>query len=337
MSNTLISVIVPAYNIEKYIENSIESIVKQTYSDIEIIVVDDGSIDKTPMILDELAKKYVSIKAIHKENGGVTSARLQGVTEASGDWIGFADGDDYIEPDMYERLMNNALKHDADISHCGYQMVFPSGRIDYYYNTGKIVLQDKLDGLKDLLSGEFVEPGLGNKLYRKTMFEPLVKNNVMDMSIKNNEDLLMNYYLFSQANNSIYEDFCPYHYVLRKGSAATSRLNEHKLKDPLKVLDVIQESIGDTQLKAVMENRYVRQLITVSILPLRTQKELVAPYRKEIRKRLRKRLTKVLSSKDINSKLKGMALWVSLCPMSYYLVHRIYEKLTGLDKKYSLE
>ena len=133
-----ISIIVPAYNIETYLARTLDSILAQTYPNIEVIVVNDGSKDGTGAVLDRFATQDPRIRAIHKENGGVTSARLRGLAEATGEWIGFVDGDDLIEPDMYARLLENALKYDADISHCGYRMVFPS-RVDYYYNTGKLL------------------------------------------------------------------------------------------------------------------------------------------------------------------------------------------------------
>ena len=130
-----ISIIVPAYNIETYLARTLDSVLAQTYQNIEVIVVNDGSKDGTGAVIDRYAAQDHRVKAIHKENGGVTSARFRGVAEATGDWIGFVDGDDTIEPQMYGRLLENALKYGADISHCGYRMVFLS-RVDYYYNTG---------------------------------------------------------------------------------------------------------------------------------------------------------------------------------------------------------
>ena len=170
-----ISIVIPAYNIENYLGTTLDSVLAQTYSNIEIIVVNDGSKDGTGAVIDSYAAREKRIKAIHKENGGVTSARLRGVQEASGEWIGFVDGDDGIEPDMYERLLENALKYGADISHCGYQMVFPNGRVDYYYNTGRLVQQDKITGLSELLSGAMIEPGLCNKLFHKHLFHGLLQ------------------------------------------------------------------------------------------------------------------------------------------------------------------
>lgn len=331
--NDKISVIIPAYNIERDLPRCLDSILAQTYRELEIIVVNDGSKDATARILDDYAARDSRVKAIHKENGGVTSARLRGVAEATGDYIGFVDGDDIIEPYMYQRLMTNAAACGADISHCGYQMVFPSGRIDYYYNTGRILEQDTTRGLCDLLEGGFVEPGLVCKLYRRKLFEGL--SDRMDTSIRINEDLLMNFYLFRQAKKSVFEDVCPYHYVLRPGSAATSKLNEHKLWDPLRVTRILlAEAPEETQ--PIVYRKLVRMLIGGATIHCGDQKELIAPYRSSARKELRQRLWEILSGKKCGKKLKIMALWAAVWPWSYGFVHRAYLKATGLDKKYSV-
>ena len=184
----LISVIVPVYNVADDLPRCLDSILAQHYPNIEIITVNDGSSDHSGEVLDEYAQLHPCIHVIHQENGGVTSARLRGVTEASGEWIGFVDGDDEIEPDMYERLLRNALEYEAEISHCGYQMLFSDGRVNYFHNTGILEKQDKITALRELLSGESVEPGLCNKLFHKSLFAGLT----MPADIRINEDLLMN-------------------------------------------------------------------------------------------------------------------------------------------------
>lgn len=238
-----ISVIVPAYNNAPWLPATLDSILNQTYSNLEIVVVDDGSTDDTAAVLRTFAEKDSRIHPIRKANGGVTSARLLGVAESTGDWIGFVDGDDYIEPQMYARLMENALSHDADISHCGQQMVYPDGKVQYYYNSGVLRPQDRLLGLRDLLEETLIEPGLCNKLYKRSLFEGLEEK--MDISIKNNEDFLMNFYLFSMAEKSIFEDVCPYHYLIRQGSASRRRLNEHLIYDPIRVKEIILRSCDE--------------------------------------------------------------------------------------------
>ena len=333
--NEMISIIIPAYNIQDYLSATLDSVLAQTYENLEIIVVNDGSRDNTADVIDSYAARDRRIKAIHKENGGVTSARLRGVAEAKGAYIGFVDGDDYIEPQMYARLMENVKTHGADISHCGYQMVFPS-RVDYYHNSGQLIIQKDSQCCADLLVGGFVEPALGNKLFRKELFTGL--NEWMDPSIRINEDLLMNFYLFRQAKKAVFEDVCPYHYVLRKGSAATSRLNEHKLKDPLSVLRLLlHETAPVPEWNAIVERRLIYQLVSTATLATNDQRDLVLPVRRDARKELRHRLWSVLTGNSCNIKLKIMALWAAVWPWSYCTVHKVYAHLRGTDRKFEVK
>ena len=235
------SVIVPVYNLEKELPRCLQSILAQTHRNLEVIAVDDGSSDGSREVLTEFAARDGRVKPVFKENGGVTSARLRGVLESSGDWVGFVDGDDEIEPDMYGRLLENARKYGADVSHCGYQMVFSDGRVHYFHNSGCIREQDPDTAIRDLLEGTLVEPGLCNKLYRRTLFRGLQ----MPTDIRINEDLLMNHYLFKAAKHAVFEDRCPYHYIIREGSASRSRLNEHRLYDPIRVKELILQDCAE--------------------------------------------------------------------------------------------
>ena len=332
--NPLISLIIPAYNIEPWLPRCLDSLLAQTYTNLEILVVNDGSRDGTGAVIDAYAARDSRVKAIHKENGGVTSARLRGIAEATGEWIGFVDGDDYVEPEMFARLLENALTHQADISHCGYQMVYPDGHTDYYYNSGRLVQQDHDQGLIDLISGSFIEPGLVTKLYRRNLMSGL--SDWLDTDVRNLEDLLMNYYLFHQAECAVYEGVCPYHYILRKGSASTAKLNIHKLRDPLRVIRRIYEEAPAAAKPAAL-CRLARCLITGATMSVGDQKELILPYRRETRRELRQRLREILRCGECGVKLKIMALWAALWPWSYGFVHRVYSRVTGLDKKYSVE
>ena len=330
-----ISIIVPAYNIEEYITNTVKSICYQTYKNIEIILVNDGSTDNTGMIIDKLALKDERIKVIHKENGGVTSARLRGIQEATGEWIGFVDGDDYIEPQMYEMLLNNAIEYEAQISHCGYQMVFPN-RVDMYYGTGKLVVQDNNIGLKDLLQGEFVEPGVCNKLYNKRVIEKFCINSKMDLSIKNTEDLLMNYFLFRESEKSVFIDECPYHYMIRKGSATTGKMSENKLKDPLKVLNILEvETQNATNLNLIVNKRILNQLISISATRFEKDMYIHKAFLKYNRKVLRKKFWSIIRG-NYSGKQKIQTVWVLISPLTYYIVKKWYLRISGLDKKYEI-
>lgn len=333
MNNPMISVVVPVFNIAPYLERAVKSIQGQTYKSIEIILVDNGSTDGSTELVDKLAASDKRIVPLHVESKGVSFARLEGVRAASGEWIGFVDGDDYIEQDMYERLYKNAIKYGAQISHCGYQMVFPS-RVDYYYNTGRLVLQDNLTGLKDLLSGSFVEPGLWNKLFRKSLFCSVLDNDLMDYSVKNNEDLLMNYYLFKESKNSVYEDFCLYHYLVRKNSTATSSINENKLRDPLLVRKTIFSDCDNQELKSIVQKEILIQLIRLSTEKTNNN-ELIKRYKYSALNELRKNLSSYINS-ELSMKYKAFALWVAIFPSSYRWIHKLYAKTSGIDKKYEV-
>ena len=215
----LISVIVAAYNVAPWLSRCIESILAQTYKNLEIILIDDGSTDETSNIIDCYAKKDPRIVAVHQKNAGLVAVRDNGIELATGEFMAFVDGDDALDPDMYERLLNNAEKYDADISHCGVRFCFLDGHEEAHYGTGKIVVQNNFDGVKDLLEGVFIEPGLWNKLYKTS----LLKDSCLDHSILNNEDLLRNYVVFSRAKKSVYEDFCGYQYFQRDGSMSKDK------------------------------------------------------------------------------------------------------------------
>ena len=260
-NNIKISVIVPCYNIESYLPRCIESILVQTYKTLEIILISDGSTDGTDEVIREYAKKDSRIIPIFKANSGVSDTRNRGLDMATGDYIGFVDGDDYIEPEMYETLLKNAIENNADISHCGYQMVFPS-RVDYYYNTGKKVIQDNKKGIRDIIVGDYVEPGIWNKLYRLDILKELR----MPPDIKINEDVVFNFYAFVNSQKSVYEDLPFYHYILRKGSAATSKIDQNKLFDPVRVRkEIFEYSLKnlDNEIQSVAYSSYLNSIINL--------------------------------------------------------------------------
>lgn len=245
----LISIIVPVYNLEGYIGRTLDSILGQSYKNIEIITVDDGSKDGSWAVLQEYAARDPRIRPLHQENGGVTAARLRGVQEARGQWIGFVDGDDTVEPQMYQLLLKNALAHEADISHCGYVLELPQGKSNFFYGTGKRLIQDNRQGLCDLLEGSLVEPGLWNKLYRRELFSGL--DAWMPRDIRINEDVLMNFYLFSGSGKSVFEDVCLYHYIVRQGSATQKKTDMHKIYDPIRVRERMLQEAGEEILPVV--------------------------------------------------------------------------------------
>ena len=315
MNNKLISVIVPVYNLENYIERCLKSIQNQTYSNIEIIVVDDESIDDSWNVINRIAKEDNRIIPIHKENGGVSSARMLGLANANGEWIGFVDGDDEIEEDMYEVLINNAFECNADISHCGYKMIFNDGRITSFYDTKVKKIQDNTTGVIDLLEGDLIEPGLCNKLYKKSLFEDIE----LDTNIKINEDLLLNYYLFKNSQLSIFEDLTKYHYLIRDNSASRSKLSDYKIYDPIRVKEVILND-ADDEYKSTAQKVFLRTLIYVYNSLIINEGDFVND-KKKIRKMI---FSNRCYCSLLNSKLKIMTNMIMLIPNFYKIIYKIY-------------
>ena len=146
---TAISVIVPVYRVEKYLPACIDSILNQTFTDFELILVDDGSPDRCPEICDEVARRDARVRVIHQANAGLSAARNAGIEIAHGEWLGFVDSDDYIAPQFYEKLYQTAQRTDADCVMCSVQNVDESGksidsalmRVADEVKTGQEVLQ----------------------------------------------------------------------------------------------------------------------------------------------------------------------------------------------------
>ncbi len=328
MNPDLISVIVPAYNIAQWLPRCLDSLLAQTGVELEVIVVNDGSTDETKAVLDAYAAEHDRVRVVHKENGGVTSARLRGVREASGSWIGFVDGDDEIEPEMYLRLLKNAHTFGADISHCGHQVHFPDGRVEYVHNTGELRQQDKLTGLRDLLDGGAVEASLCTKLYRRELFVGLEEK--IDGSIKNNEDFLMNYYLFDRAEKAVWEDVCPYHYLLRRGSASYGQLSANIIFDPIRVRQSILEScrpsLREDARRALLRNC----LFAYAQLSVNSGPELKT-WRQQVRQLLKeqKPYFSLLSLRN-----QVLAQMICTAPWSFRLAYGAYVKLFQREEQH---
>ena len=311
-----ISVIVPAHNIGKWLPRSLDSLLAQTHPDMEIIVVDDGSSDETAQVLAEYSEKYPNIRAISKENGGVTSARLLGVAEAAGEWIAFMDGDDYVEPQMYARLLENAKARGAQISHCGHQVHYADGRIEYVHRSGKLHEQDHRTGLWELLDNRDMSMSLCTKLYRRELFEGL--DGWMDTSIRNNEDLLMNYYLFDRSEKSVFEGNCPYHYILRKNSASCKGITEAVIFDPIRVRRLLLERCTPEMREDVQQALLRNLLFAYAQVDVNPQRCRYGAYRQQIREMLRKEKAyfPLLSLRN-----KVLAKMILLAPWSFHLAY----------------
>ena len=169
MNNELISIIVPVYKVEKYLEKCVNSILKQTYTNLEIILVNDGSPDKCGQLCDELAKIDDRIKVFHKENGGLSDARNYGVERANGKYIGFVDSDDYIHECMYEELYKAIKKSGTSIVECGVTRVYKNTLRSHYEGEDYFLVLDREGYLKEYLENKRLYGSAWCKLIHKDL------------------------------------------------------------------------------------------------------------------------------------------------------------------------
>ena len=207
-----ISIIVPVYNVEQYITRCIESIISQTYRNIEILLVDDGSTDNSGNICDKYQKKDSRITIFHKTNGGLSDARNYGIKHASGQYLCFVDSDDYISKHMVEILYNNLIKYSADISACGFLTVH-DGTCGEKKSAAQRKIYTKEEALKELLKDSSFSNYAWNKMYKRTLF-----NGVEYPIRKKMEDLGTTYKLILNANKLVYDSSKLYYYYQREDS-----------------------------------------------------------------------------------------------------------------------
>ncbi|MCM1286172.1 MAG: glycosyltransferase [Acetobacter sp.] len=231
-----ISVIIPVYNAENYLTSSINSIINQSYKNLEIILVDDGSTDKSPIICDRFAEKDKRVKVIHKENGGASSARNTGLDNASGDYIAFIDADDYIDLDMYEIMLNQIIDNDADAARCGVVRESDDGTTEEW-GTGNhdIQLIDNKKLLEDVGEAVGILPvSPCNKLFKRSVIGDIR----FDTRFKFAEDTLFNFMVAKNINKMVYNDIDRYHYIFNEDSMTNKGINENNF-DEHRVMDII--------------------------------------------------------------------------------------------------
>ena len=230
MSKPLISVIIPVYGVEKYIAQCLESVINQTYSNLEIIVINDGTKDRSAEIAKEYAKKDSRVRVYDFENGGASAARNRGIKLANGEYIAFLDSDDWIEGQMYEKLVNEAIKSNADIVKCGFKS-----------NDKKVGFYNKIETISnrniDLFFNGILWVVLWNAIYKAD----IIKKVIFPENVRCFED---NYasalYLFLSKKVSTI-DSCEYNY--RDNAVGISKKVDDKAFDRILVMNQLREKL----------------------------------------------------------------------------------------------
>ena len=222
--NPLISIVVPIYNVEKYLTKCLESILNQTYKNIEIILVNDGSTDNSKKICEEYIKKDSRIILINKKNGGLSDARNKGIDKSTGEYITFIDSDDYIELDYIMSLYKGIQNNNIDLVISGHRVLYDTGKIIEKKTCGNIVLSSK-ETLEKMLYDEGVDVCSVNKLYKKNLFDDIRFPKGREF-----EDSATTYKLIDKSKKIAIIDKITYNYSIRSDSITTKNFNPKKME-----------------------------------------------------------------------------------------------------------
>ena len=224
-----ISVIVPIYQVESYLEDCIQSIINQTYGNLEIILINDGSTDQCPRICDKYQAMDNRVRVIHKENGGISTARNRGLDEATGEYVTYVDGDDTIDENMLTVLYQNMKSYEkCNISCCFFDEVWQTKDIasisQEVISKQKLEYLDQIEAIKKTLYQKGTDCCVWGKLYRKEVFD-----KVRFPEGKIYEDFAVMYQIFEQADHVVFSDYQGYHYLQRDNSIIRTTFSDKKM------------------------------------------------------------------------------------------------------------
>lgn len=321
----LISIIVPVFNVENYIEFCVKSLCRQTYSNIEIILINDGSTDSSGLICDELKKCDNRIVVIHQSNQGVSAARNTGLRIMKGEYVTFIDSDDYVSPDYIQCLYDALKKYNADISTCAHYRVNFNGekkKISFFdsYSKGVVCLSG-VDSIKNMFFGKICSASSGSKLYNKKLFEDLqFPDFIMG------EDTFIVYHCFSKSAVVAHTDLPLYYYVQHKTSVTNSKSNYIKFYDYVKLYDYIMitdKNKSDKDYFDSLANRLIENNFWV-YMKLRNCPNQYLCEKKHIEHNIKKYRKYVINNKNAQTRVRLACL---LSYGGYPILNLIYDNI----------
>lgn len=254
-----ISVIVPVYKVEKFLARCIESIQRQTYKNLEIILIDDGSPDNSGEICEKYAENDSRIQVIHKINGGLSEARNIGIEFAAGQYISFVDGDDWIDVDMIEMLYKVCRDKQADIAECSYRNVYVNRIEEETSCTAEIVEATNISALEGMLDWKYFKPVAWNKLYKRSVI-----GDIRYPAGKFHEDEFTTYKYFYNAKKIVYVDVSKYNYDRTRNDSITGSDFSENALDSCWAFKERREFFAQhhiTSLERKMNNMYCWQVL----------------------------------------------------------------------------
>lgn len=325
-----ISVIVPVYKVKPYLRKCLDSIVNQTYQTLEIILVDDGSPDDCGKVCDEYAKSDKRIRVIHKENGGLSSARNAALNLATGDYFGFVDSDDWLELDMFEYLLSNMLSANAEICICGRYEEYPNRSIAKGYPKEEILDQEM--ALQTLLKNNLIQNFVWDKLWKRNLFE-----KIRFPEGRTYEDMAIVHRLFERANKILCLPEAKYHYLQRADSIVGDTSLKNKINHYIAAKQRYSEMIGNwPQFRPLLEGQCVASAIGIWCSWLDNPHTVRRQYWEEIKeiavfaknhgKDARNNISIGLAGKFVSHLLNYTAWWSFAIA---YCIGKLYQKKHG--------
>lgn len=326
MKDKLVSVIVAAYNIEEYLPRCLDSLIAQTYPCMQIIVVDDGSTDATGEICDAYAAKSSKIQVIHRKNGGLSAARNTGLKEAYGDYIGYVDGDDWIEPDMYERLLLACEKNGADLAVCSYRQI--GNDIENVFSGKEYVLSGK-EALETYVCDDkpyHIYNSVWSKLFKREIIE-----GSMFPEGKKSEDILYTTCALLLSRCCVFVDLPLYNYVVdRQGSIMNRGLAERRFQDEIpfwREQICMFEDAGQAELSKKAEYYFYRRLLFYYLdFKERSMKEAAEKLAAMLREE-KEHISEIYENGFVAAGDKIRMKLFLYCPGLYYTLVKIYDKI----------
>lgn len=317
MTDKVVSVIVPVYNVEKYLDRCIESVKQQTYSNLQIILVDDGAKDKSGAMCDIWKEKDSRITAIHQKNGGLSNARNTGIKRATGEYLVFVDSDDIIAPNMIEQLVELLEKEDADISICGVEHIFNENNIRFEQNQAEVTLYDRESAIAEMWYQKSFLPSAWGKAYKKELFENLGFTEGILF-----EDIDVMHELFWRSNRIAYKNVPLYGYVHRENSITTAKFS----KRDCDILQISEKLLRFSEEKAASlvpaaESYAVTAAFRIYLNAPQENKVFDA-YHAKAKEVLNKYGKKVIKDKNVRSKTKCALVLYFYCKPLLMVVYK---------------
>lgn len=319
----LLSVIVPVYNVENFLPKCLNSLIDQTYKNLEIILIDDGSTDNSGKICDEYAERDDRIKVIHQKNQGVSVARNTGLNLAKGKYITFVDSDDWCEKDYFREVFEEAKKFEnAEIIITNFIKDFGNNNLKLMHPNGKIKIFNKYNALKNMIRGNLYGWEICSTFYKKENIKRIkFSNNIIygeDFGFKWNV-------IRNSSGNILYLPIVGYHYVFRKNSAVNSYDIEKKITSLSLQEDLIKNE-KNIKYKSLLQEKYLSALLYYC-----KEYYLLNVRNKSIEQKIKKVLFAIVFNKNVYLKLKIKCLIIFL-PMSLVKMLILYRRRKSSDE-----